>query len=198
MGETKTVVFDRIDKGLKPWHVLAFIVIALGLGAIVGLVTGPELRDISGLDTFDLRFNGYEYEEAVELLTALGADGRSYYAGSHLLADIFFAPFLFLAVSSLFLWLTRPGHRFAVPLHENIRLIIVALSFIAFATDFLEDIALWIILGGGVEPATAAVAAASMFTAIKWLALAGSLAGLLATIIIAVIRGVSSSEPARA
>jgi len=192
------MVFDRIDKGLKPWHVVAFVVIALGLGAIVGLVTGPHIRDLTGLEPFDFRFNGYEFEEAVALLTALGSEGRSYYSGSHLIADTFFAPFLFLAVSSLFLWLTRAGQRFAVPLHENVRLIIVALAFVAFGADLFENIALWVVVGSGVEPAAGVVAGASVFTGVKWLALAGSFAGLLATIIIAVIRGASSQDTASA
>lgn len=192
------MVFDRIDKGLKPWHVLAFIVVALGLGAILGLVTGPHLRDIAGLDTFDLRFNGYEYQEAVDLLDALGAEGRSYYSGSQLIADTIFVPFFFLATASLFLWFSRPGARFSVPLSENVRLIVVSLAFVAMAADLAENIALWFMLGSGTEPATALVAGASVFTGIKWLAYAGSLAALLATIIIAVIRGVSSSEPVRA
>ncbi len=193
------MVFDRIDRGLKPWHVLAFIVIAVGLGAILGLVTGPHLRDVTnGLDTFDIRFNGYTLEEAVELLTALGSDGRSYYATSQLITDFIFAPFLFLAVSSLFLWLTRPGHRFTVPLHENVRLVVVALSFVAFACDWVEDVALWIILGSGEDPASAAVALASTTTGLKWLALAGSLAALAATVIVALIRGASGGETAHA
>lgn len=192
------MVFDRIDAGLKPWHVLAFVVIALGLGAIVGLSTGPHLRDIAGLDLFEMRFGGYDFEEAVVLLEALGEDGRSYYSGSHLIADLFFAPFLFLAVGSSFLWLTRPGKRFAVPLGENVRLIIVSLAFLGFALDLLENIALWIILGSGVDPASGVVSAASTFTGVKWLALAGSLAGLLATIIVAVIRGVTTQDTIRA
>lgn len=192
------MVFDRLDRDLKPWHVLAFIVIALGLGAILGLVTGPHLRDITGLDNFDMRFNGYHYEDAVELLIALGADGRSYYSGSQLITDFVFAPFLFLAVTTLFLWLTRPGRRFAVPLHENVRLVVVALAFVAFAADWVENIGLWIVLGGGEDPASAAVALASTATGIKWLALAGSLAALAATVIVAIIRGASGGETARA
>ena len=192
------MVFDRIDRGLKAWHVVAFIVIALGLGAIVGLATAPHIRDLTGLEPFDLRFNGYDFEEAVALLTALGSEGRSYYSGSHLIADTFFAPFLFLAVSSLFLWLTRPGHRFSVPLNESIRLIIVALAFLAFGMDILENIGLWVVVGSGVEPATGVVAGTSVVSGLKWLAMAGALAGLLATIIIAVIRGASSQDAASA
>jgi hypothetical protein len=192
------VVFDRIDRGLKPWHVLAFIVVALALGAILGLVTGPHLRDVAGLDTFELRFNGYTFAEATELLEALGEEGRSYYAGSHLIADIFFAPFMFLAVTCLFLWLSRPGQRFAVPLSEGIRLVVVALAVCALGADILEDIFVWIILGTADDPSTGVVAAASTFSGVKWLAYAGALAALLATIIVAVIRGVGGGEPARA
>ncbi|MHA1559712.1 MAG: hypothetical protein ACTSWI_03460 [Alphaproteobacteria bacterium] len=192
------MVFDRIDRGLKPWHVIAVVVIALGLGAIVGLATGPHIRDLTGLEPFGFRFNGYDFEEAVALLTALGSEGRSYYSGSHLIADTFFAPFLFLAVSSLFLWLTRPGQRFAVPLHENIRLIIIALAFVAFGMDILENVALWVVVGSGVEPAAGVVAGADLFSGVKWLAMAGALAGLLATIIIAVIRGAGSQNTASA
>ena len=192
------MVFDRIDNGLKPWHVVAFVVVALALGALLGLSTGPHLRDLASVDIFELRFNGYHYEDAVVILQGLGEEGRSYYATSHLIPDIFFALFLFLAVSSLFLWLSRPGHRFAVPLNETVRLIIVSLAFVAFGADILEDIALWIVLGSGVEPATGVVAAASTFTGVKWLALAGSFAGLLATVIIAVIRGVSTQDAVRA
>ena len=197
-GGEKTVVFDRIDRGLKPWHVAAFIVVALGLGAIVGLATGTHIRDLTGLEPLGFRFNGYDFEEVVALLTALGSEGRSYYSGSHLIADTFFVPFMFLAVSSLFLWLTRPGQRFAVPLHEHIRLIVVALAFVAFGTDILENIALWVIVGSGVEPAAGVVAGADVFSGVKWLAMAGALAGLLATIIIAVIRGASSRGTASA
>ncbi len=77
-------------------------------------------------------------------------------------------------------------------------LVVVALSFVAFACDWVEDIALWIVLGAGENPASAAVALASTVTGLKWLALAGSLAALVATVIVAVIRGASGGETARA
>ena len=189
------MVFEQIDKGLKSWHVLAFIVIAVGLGAILGLATGPNIRDLAGgLDSFDLRLGGYDYAEAVELLTALGSEGRNYYGTSHLITDLFFVPFFFLAVTSLFLWLTRPGQRFSVPLNEGVRMIVVAIAFVAFATDLLENISIWVMLGSGEEPATSLVAAASLFTGVKWLALAGAVAALAATVIVAVIRGTTSQE----
>jgi len=191
------VVFERIDKGLKPWHVITFLAIAVGLGAIMGLSTVPHIRDIApGVQIFDLHFAGYHYEEALEILAALGEEGRSYYGAPHLILDTLFLPFLFLGVASLFLWLTRPGQRFAVPLHENIRLVVVALAFVGMIADLVENIGVWIILATADEPSTGVVALSGIFTGVKWLALSAAMAALIATIVIALIRGVSTQEPA--
>ena len=190
------MVFDRIDKGLKPWQVIAFVVIAVGLGAILGLSTGSHLRDLlpAGVDILDMRFLGYSYEEAVELLVALGSDGRSYYATSQLLTDIVFIPFAFLAVASVFLWLTRPGQKFSVPLSEGIRVVVIAIAFTAMLSDFVENISILVMLGSGEDPANGVVALASTIAGIKWLAYAGSWAALAATVIVAVVRGTSSQQ----
>jgi hypothetical protein len=196
------VVFERIDKGLKPWHVITFLAIAVGLGAIMGLSTVPHIRDIAvagdAVQIFDLQFGGYHYEEALAVLAGLGEEAQSYYGAPHLILDTLFLPFLFLGVTSLFLWLTRPGQRFAVPLHENIRLVVVALAFVGMISDLMENIGVWIILGTADEPSTGIVAMSGIFTGVKWLALSGAMAALVATIIIALIRGVSTQEPARA
>ena len=197
------MVFERVDKGLKPWHVIVFLAVAIGLGAIVGLSTAPEVRDlaVAEADTvqlLDLRFNGYTEAEAEFFLEELGEEAQSYYAAPHLILDTLFAPFLFLAITSLFLWLTRPGQRFAVPLHENIRLVVVALAFVGLVADLTENIGLWIVLGAAETPAAAAVTFSGITTGVKWLALSGAVAALAATIIIALIRGVSSQDPATA
>lgn len=190
-------IVEGIDKGLKAWHVIVFVVIALGLGALTGLSTGPEVTDRAGVEILDMRLSGYDYAEVEELLTGLGEDGRSYYATSYLIPDTLFAIFLFLGVGSLLAFLTRPGHRFSVPLNEMVRLVILALPFAGMAMEIMENLSLWIILGSGTEPASGVVAAASLFTGIKWLAYAGTLAALIATVIVAVIRG-STSQTATA
>lgn len=196
------MVFERIDKGLRPWHVITFLAIAIGLGAIMGLSTVPHIRDIAvggdAVQIFDLHFGGYHYEEALEVLAGLGEEARSYYGAPHLIIDTLFLPFLFLGVASLFLWLTRPGQRFAVPLHENIRLVVVALAFVGMIADFVENIGVWIILGTADDPSSGIIAMSGIFTGVKWLALSAAMAALIATIIIALIRGVSNQEPAAA
>lgn len=197
------MVFERIDRDLQPWHVIAFIVVAIGLGAILGLSMGPQVRDlaVAEADTvqiFDLHYGGYTEAEAEIVLEELGDEAQSYYAAPYLVVDTLLIPFLFLAISSLFLWLTRPGQRFAVPLHENIRLVVVALAFVAMITDLAENIGVWLMLGAAETPPTAVIALSGISTGVKWLALSGAVAALAATIIIALIRGVSSQQPAAA
>lgn len=195
------MVFDDVDKNLKVWHLALFIVVAVALGAFVGLSSGPELEDrleaaqvATGLP--DMQFDGYEYEDVETVLTALDEDGRSYYATTHLIPDTIFAIFAFLAIASIVIFLTRPGQRFSVPLHEMVRLVIIAIAFAALFCDLGENLMLWIMIGGAPEPATAAVAAGNLLTGVKWLAYAGAFAALIATVIIAVVRGATSQEAA--
>ena len=65
-------------------------------------------------------------------------------------------------------------------------------------TDLAENIGVWIVLGAAEAPASAAITFASIATGVKWLAYSGAIAALIATIVIAVVRGVSSQEPAAA
>lgn len=192
------MVFEGIDKSLKAWHVIVFIVIAVALGALTLLSTGPDLADRASagighdVQLLDQRFSGYEYEEVEEFFVALGEEGRSDYGTSYLIPDALFEIFLFLAAGSLLIFLTRPTGRFTVPLNEMVRLVLVALPFTAMAMGLMENFALWIALGGGEEPATGVVAAGHLFTGIKWLALAGTAAGVIATVVIALLRGTTS------
>ncbi len=207
------MIFDRIDRGLMPWHVVAFVIIAVVLGGILAFVTGPHLSDAiaAGHATevaadpalgaeppmlLEMYYVGFEEHEVTEVLAALGEDGQSYYATSHLIADLFFVPALFLALTSVFLWLSRPGRRFAVPLPEGVRLVVVALAGAGFAADWIENICLWVILGAE-DPSSGLIALAGTVTSVKWLAYSAAGAAVLATIILALIRGVSSQEPVR-
>jgi hypothetical protein len=64
------------------------------------------------------------------------------------------------------------------------------------ASDLIENIGVWVILGTADNPSAGIVALSGVFTGVKWLAMSGAIAALVATIIIALIRGVSSQEAA--
>lgn len=191
-------MFRAIDRGLTAFHAIAAAVIAAALYASLIAVAGPRLARLAdGLTVFDLRFTGYSHAEAVALLAVLGAEGRGYYRGLPMLLDAVFPAFMFLATAGLFLWLTRPGRRFSVPLGDNQRLAVVAVAGLALVLDWAENVVVFLLLSDG-DPSRGLVALGSTFTGLKWSAYAVALAALLVTLMLAVARGsvVRSDAPA--
>jgi hypothetical protein len=143
----------------------------------------------------DMRYTGFEAEDVTNLKAALNDEDESYYTGNHLVADFFFAPAFFLAFSCLFIFLTKPGRRFAIPLPEGVRLVVLALGFAAFAADIGETICLWIIMGSD-APASGILFLGTTLTGIKWLAYSAAAAALIATVILAILRGLGGGSTA--
>lgn len=221
-----TVVLERYDNRISIGHVIVFLVIAVALGAYLAFVTGPHLREAieageatiietpaegaAALDEehaeeehavtlLDMRYLGYHDEDVVNLKAALGDEDESYYTGNHMVADLFFAPAFFLAFSSLFIFLTKPGRRFAIPLPEGVRLVVLSIGLTAFVADVGENICLWIIMGSE-DPANGILFLGTTLTGVKWLAYTAAAAAIVATLILAVLRGMSggsNSAPAR-
>lgn len=157
-------MFADVDRELKAWHVLGALAVALALGSFLGFVASPRLQDYSsGLDIFDMRMAGYGHDDAVAMLAALGPDGRAYYRGTQL-ADIFFPPAWFLAISLMFLFLSRPGERFAAPLPESVRISVVTVAFMAMLLDWSENIVVFIMLMGDGRPSPISMMNTTMFS----------------------------------
>jgi hypothetical protein len=224
------VVLERYDNRISIGHVIVFLVIAVALGAYLAFVTGPHLRDAieageativetpaegaavlaveadnaddedAAIRLLDMRYLGYEHEDVDALKNVLTDDDESYYTGNHLVADFFFAPAFFLAFSTLFIFLTKPGRRFAIPLPEGVRLVVLSLGLIAFVADILENITLWIVMGSA-DPANGILFAGTTLTGIKWLAYSAAAAAIVATLVLAILRGLggggSTAAPAR-
>lgn len=186
----RVLVFRRIDQTLTAWQVAALWVLALAALGFLNLVPLPELDRISGgLGIFDTRMTGYSVADATEILTALGEPGRRTYRNVELPADFLLAPLLFLAQVSLFLRLTRPAARFSVPLPDHLRLAVVAAALVAFLADWGENAVVLALLLGPAHPAAALVGLGSALTTFKTGGLTLSLAALLATLLLAVSRG---------
>lgn len=191
-------MFATIDARLRFWHVIMFWGVAGAAGAFLGLVSVPHLRELAGgLDPFDMRMTGYSYDEAVRLLGALGEEGSRYYRSVQIPVDIIFPPAEFLALSALFLWLTKPGRRFALPLPDGLRLLVVAVALVGFLGDWGENIVQFVMLSGSGDPANTLAHLGSALTVIKGFALILAMAAVAVTAILAVIRGLmGSSAPA--
>lgn len=186
-------VFDRVDAGLQGWHVVLLWVMTLMVGAFLGFVTGERLQELAhGVQIFDLRFTGYDHEDAVAILTALGDEGNRYYRNVQLVVDFLFPPLFFLAVSSAFLYFSKPYARFSLPLPEGIRLVVVALALIGCVCDLGENLSVMAMLLGDGDPTTSLVNLGSAFTVVKAAALTLAGAAMAVTIVLALIRGLVS------
>ena len=190
-------MFAELDRELTPWHVVGALLVALALGSFLGFVSLPRLSEYTGgIDVFDPRMAGYTHDDAVAILQALGADGKAYYRGTHLLLDVFFPPAWFLATVFVFLWFTRPGARFAVPLQEDLRLIVVIVALFGLLLDWGENAVVFTMLMGDGEPSTSLVGLGSLFTYLKSIAYIVAAAAVVVTVILAVIRGLASRSAA--
>ncbi|MGD9739999.1 MAG: hypothetical protein AB7U48_11435 [Bauldia sp.] len=146
----------------------------------------------------DMHYLGYHAEDVPEVHDALVAgDGLGYYNGTHLVADLFFAVFFFFAAASLFLFLTNPARRFSLPLPEGVRLVVVALAFAGAIADFLENIVIWIVINSDAPPSSLVYLGGTL-TGIKWLGYTAAAAAIIATVVLALLRGMGggNSQPA--
>ncbi len=153
---------------------LSFL-LGLAVYAAMLTVTLPTLMEMAGgLAPFDMRPMGYSEAEAVELLAALGPEGRAYYGDVQHLLDLVFPGAMAVAlISGGMLLIPRPWFW-----------IFVVLVIVAKGADYMENAAVASMLSHGIFPEVAA--RASMFTLVKslgdmivysWFLLAALLAG---------------------
>ncbi len=184
-------MFTEIDRGLRLWHVLAAFAVAASLGAFLGFVAQPRLQDYSGgLDIFDMRMAGYGHDDAVAMLSALGSEGRAYYRSVQF-ADIAFPPAWFFATALGFLYMTRPGARFAAPLAESARFAVVAIAGMALVLDWSENVVVFMMLMGDGTPSASLVGLGSLLTVVKGLAYLAVVAALVVAGALALPRGLT-------
>jgi hypothetical protein len=146
--------------------IVALASATLVLFATMQLVTLPRLRDMAGgLAPFDLRFFGYDRVDAAALLRALGPEGRAEYARVQLRLDDAFAPLygvtLSLALAEI---LGRAGLGRILAFLLAFALVLPTAGF-----DIAENTAIAELLRRPPDTLdAAAVAAASLFTTVKW------------------------------
>lgn len=74
-------------------------------------ITIPHLAQFTGgIPLLDLRFNGYNLSEVIELMERLGPEGRSYYLFPQLMLD-FFYPILFSVGYSMAIFQMRATNK---------------------------------------------------------------------------------------
>lgn len=163
-------------KGERLIAVVALIalVFTLAFWAVILLGTMPHIRAAAGgLEPFDLRFTGYSTEEARRFLAALGTEGRSFYRTIELILDSIF-PMVYASTLALIGVLLVSGRFACRRLPGGLcRAAPVVLAFLAMALDYRENHLLSKMLDRGPEAVgDHLVAAASLMTVTKWIAVA--------------------------
>ena len=134
----------------------------LAIYALMVTVTLPHLSELAGgMPMFDMRPGGYDYETAREILTALGEEGRSYYAGIQHVLDAIFPPFVGLTLA-YWLWRAAPRWRNAgLPMSTMALGILIGLGFLAAAFDLAENAMVDAMLSAGPNGITPSLVSAT-------------------------------------
>ena len=140
-----------------------FLLLTLGLYATIMLVTIPYVQGYAPYQTlFDLSPAGYSYEYAVELLSALGPEGRLAYLSVQLPLDFVYPGFLAISYTLLLIWLFGKG--FA---SESIVYYLAFVPVLAGMFDYLENIGIFLMLRSYADLSPTIVSFASVNTLLK-------------------------------
>jgi hypothetical protein len=91
-----------------------------------------------GESPFDIRPTGYSCDEAYALLSAVGEQGRRYYANRELLLDMFYPPLYAISRGLALWWLTMPGRLRDIPMPLSWRYALIAVPIIMAGLDVAE------------------------------------------------------------
>lgn len=148
--------------------------VAAVLFAIMLFVTLPMLRGYAGgLEPFDVRVGGYTFDQARDLLLALGENGRSFYRYVQVPLDCLFAAGYGVGIAAAVVWLMRAGgdgrprRRGGGRVMAAIRSVFYGAPLLAAVFDFWENWLVFGMLGQGDGVAFRVVAEASRTTTYK-------------------------------
>ena len=141
---------------------LLFIVTNLIYGAMLMYSIPLVLSYAPELSLFDMSPMGYSYNQAIELLTTLGVDGRSIYLSVQLPLDFIYPGLFAISYALLIIWAMK---RY---LSTDSKLFLIAfIPILAGGFDYLENISIIAMLSSFPDISENLVSAASTFTIVK-------------------------------
>ena len=140
------------------WFILA---LTLADYAIMALWSLPHLLSFSGTPIFDVRFSGYSFEQARDILEALGPEGRAFYQNFQHPLDTAYPALLALSLG-LAIFLLLPARWKAA------RLLLSLVPLPGMIFDYMENADVAALLRTGPDAISPSmVAAASRNTVLK-------------------------------
>jgi len=187
---------NRSVTGFPSGRLVIVLLVATGIfWAVLFFGTVARLQDLAnGAEPFDVRWMGYNYDDAQKYLAALGPEGRAYYLVPELLLDTFFPP-LYAASSVLALWwLTMPGRVTDKAFPAGWRSFLIAPPAAGLIFDWSENSGIAAMLGTWFDLSPSLVRASSLATQLK---LAAATITEISLIVLAVIALLRRRKPTR-
>jgi len=132
-----------LDRRLRAWHVLVSIGAAIAWFASMTLATQAALPGIKLFRCPVGLCPGYYLPSELNVtLTRIGKNGRDFFADTLLPLDMVLPALLLIAFVLTYVWFSRPGESFAVPLSAGARRGLLAVPFLYSVADYAENIAL--------------------------------------------------------
>lgn len=143
--------------------VLILFMVTMAVYAVILLYTIPAvLANAPEMRLFDMSPSGYSLDYAVELLNALGTEGRRTYATLQLPIDFIYPGLFAISYTLLLVWLFKK--RFA---HRSSIFYLAFVPAVAGLFDYLENVGIILMLRTFPEISTTAAAFASTSSVIK-------------------------------
>lgn len=139
-----TKLHHQLQRTATPRHLFALLVVFVGLNSILMFSPYSPIttlqNDAGNVQLLDMAFN-YTPDNAYQILTAYGENGRNYYLSVFLRIDLFapvlVALFLAMATSVVFQHAFAPDH----PVQK-----LSLLPFAAMMADYLENIGIFFLI----------------------------------------------------
>lgn len=156
-------MFRDISSHISGKLVLILFTAANAVYMVMLIYSIPKLMQYSdGLPLFDMSPFGYNYQDAIALLSALGEEGRSVYVSLQLVLDIFYPILFALCYSALLQWLIGIGQ-----LSNRVWSYLVVVPMLVCLFDYAENIGIWFMLTDYPDLPENLVILSSIFTLIK-------------------------------
>jgi hypothetical protein len=129
-----------LDRRLKAWHF--WLANAVAVAWFLGMNYATQVA-MPGMRLFrcpiGLCLGYYSPAELNAMLTKVGKSGREFLADSLLPFDMVLPALLLMALSITYVWFTRPGREFAVPVTPATRYTFLCLPLLYCLADYAEN-----------------------------------------------------------
>ena len=132
-----------LDRHIRAWHMGLAIAAAVAWVVVMTLATQAALPGVKLFRCPVGLCPGYYLpNELHATLTRIGKNGRDFFAETLLPLDMVLPTLLLIAFGAAYIWYTRPGEAFAVPLSPGFRQALLCVPILYCLADYAENWAL--------------------------------------------------------